>query len=160
MAMPDSVATFGATGLARAAVITAIIKGALAGVRGAIQLRDGGYVSGPGTSRSDSIPARLSNGEYVLNAAAVRRMGVSTLDAINDGRAGRSMVRELALLSAASSHYSGGSTTVGVASFDDRRLVGAMGSIGSLEEQRRQTEILRELTRIRKDRARNPRSRW
>lgn len=43
----------------------------------------GGYVSGPGTSTSDSIPARLSAGEYVLRATAVRRVGVAFLDAIN-----------------------------------------------------------------------------
>ncbi len=35
----------------------------------------GGYVTGPGTSTSDSIPARLSAGEYVLPALAVRRLG-------------------------------------------------------------------------------------
>ena len=29
----------------------------------------GGYVTGPGTATSDSIPALLSNGEYVVNAA-------------------------------------------------------------------------------------------
>lgn len=34
----------------------------------------GGYVSGPGTSTSDSIPARLSAGEYVIRAEAVRRV--------------------------------------------------------------------------------------
>ncbi|MEF8717497.1 MAG: phage tail protein [Candidatus Accumulibacter necessarius] len=44
---------------------------------------NGGYVTGPGTSTSDSIPARLSAGEYVLNAAAVRSVGVSFLDALN-----------------------------------------------------------------------------
>ncbi|MCE5420253.1 MAG: tape measure protein [Acidithiobacillus sp.] len=43
----------------------------------------GGYVSGPGTSSSDSIPARLSAGEYVVRAEAVRRVGVGMLDAIN-----------------------------------------------------------------------------
>lgn len=43
----------------------------------------GGMVSGPGTSTSDSIPARLSAGEYVIRAAAVRRVGVAFLDAIN-----------------------------------------------------------------------------
>jgi hypothetical protein len=43
----------------------------------------GGFVSGPGTSTSDSIPARLSAGEYVLRATAVRRVGVAFLDAIN-----------------------------------------------------------------------------
>ncbi len=43
----------------------------------------GGYVRGPGTSTSDSIPARLSDGEYVINARAVSRVGVSFLDALN-----------------------------------------------------------------------------
>jgi hypothetical protein len=32
------------------------------------RLASGGYVSGPGTSTSDSIPASLSNGEFVMNA--------------------------------------------------------------------------------------------
>lgn len=43
----------------------------------------GGYVSGPGTSTSDSIPSRLSAGEYVLRASAVRRLGVGYLDTLN-----------------------------------------------------------------------------
>ncbi len=43
----------------------------------------GGYVSGPGSSTSDSIPARLSDGEYVIRAAAVRQWGVAFFDAIN-----------------------------------------------------------------------------
>ena len=47
----------------------------------------GGLVSGPGTSTSDSIPARLSAGEYVLRAAAVRRLGVDFLHALNGGLA-------------------------------------------------------------------------
>lgn len=47
----------------------------------------GGYVTGPGTSTSDSIPARLSAGEYVIRADAVKRWGVAFLDAINGGLA-------------------------------------------------------------------------
>jgi hypothetical protein len=43
----------------------------------------GGYVSGPGTSTSDSIPAYLSRGEFVVRAAAVRQYGVDFLRAIN-----------------------------------------------------------------------------
>lgn len=46
---------------------------------------DGGYVQGPGTSRSDSIPARLSNGEFVVNANATRS-NRALLEAINSGR--------------------------------------------------------------------------
>lgn len=44
----------------------------------------GGYISGPGTGTSDSIPARLSDGEYVINAAATRR-NKTLLDKINSG---------------------------------------------------------------------------
>src|SRR5699024_5631348 len=35
----------------------------------------GGRVSGPGTSTSDSVPARLSNNEHVLTAKDVKNMG-------------------------------------------------------------------------------------
>lgn len=45
----------------------------------------GGYITGPGTSTSDSIPAYLSNGEYVVKASAVNRVGVGFLDSINSG---------------------------------------------------------------------------
>jgi TP901 family phage tail tape measure protein len=45
----------------------------------------GGYISGPGTSTSDSIPARLSDGEYVIRAAAVRKYGTGMFDALNRG---------------------------------------------------------------------------
>lgn len=44
----------------------------------------GGPVYGPGTGTSDSIPAWLSNGEYVVNAAATRA-NFGLLEAINNG---------------------------------------------------------------------------
>ncbi|WP_018952482.1 phage tail length tape measure family protein [Thioalkalivibrio sulfidiphilus] len=40
----------------------------------------GGFIRGPGSSRSDSILARLSNGEYVLPANAVRYYGLEYLE--------------------------------------------------------------------------------
>jgi len=48
---------------------------------GIAQLRQGGYprrvgaISGPGTEKSDNIPAMLSDGEFVMTAKAVRGMG-------------------------------------------------------------------------------------
>lgn len=48
----------------------------------------GGYIMGPGTGTSDSIPAFLSNGEYVLTADAVQNVGLPLLDAVNSGRVG------------------------------------------------------------------------
>lgn len=44
----------------------------------------GGKVNGPGNSVSDSIPARLSDGEYVLNTEAVKMIGKQKLDALNN----------------------------------------------------------------------------
>ena len=48
------------------------------------KLADGGYVSGAGTATSDSIPARLSNGEYVLKASSVKALGTDFLDTLNN----------------------------------------------------------------------------
>ena len=47
-------------------------------------LADGGHVRGPGSGTSDSIPARLSDGEFVLPADTVRKVGVKSLrDLVN-----------------------------------------------------------------------------
>jgi outer membrane protein OmpA-like peptidoglycan-associated protein len=46
----------------------------------------GGYIQGPGTATSDSILARLSKGEYVLRAAAVKQYGLDFLNRLNTGR--------------------------------------------------------------------------
>ena len=54
-------------------------------VGGAVMAASGGYIRGPGTSTSDSIPAKLSDGEFVVNAAMVRRYGVDFLHSINRG---------------------------------------------------------------------------
>lgn len=50
------------------------------------KLASGGFVSGKGTATSDSIPAMLSNGEYVINARTANTIGVDMLDAINFGK--------------------------------------------------------------------------
>lgn len=49
------------------------------------QLARGGPVRGAGTSTSDSIYARLSNGEFVMRAAAVRKWGLGMLSRLNAG---------------------------------------------------------------------------
>lgn len=46
----------------------------------------GGLVYGPGTGTSDSIPAYLSRGEFVVNARAVRKLGLGVMRMINAGR--------------------------------------------------------------------------
>ena len=48
----------------------------------------GGYVSGPGGPTSDSIPAMLSNGEYVIQARSVAAYGLDFMNALNQQRVG------------------------------------------------------------------------
>ena len=54
--------------------------------RGSLFAASGGYIVGPGSGTSDSIPAMLSNGEYVINAEAVDRIGLPLLNGLNSGR--------------------------------------------------------------------------
>jgi TP901 family phage tail tape measure protein len=56
-------------------------------ITGIVGKATGGYIRGPGSGTSDSIPARLSNGEYVIRAATVRQYGVGFFDSINRGAA-------------------------------------------------------------------------
>jgi hypothetical protein len=59
---------------------------------GSAGFASGGYVSGPGTGTSDSIPARLSNGEFVVRSAVVRQPGIlAHLIALNQGIGSRSL---------------------------------------------------------------------
>ena len=50
-----------------------------------LRFATGGHVQGPGGPTDDKIPALLSDGEYVINAAAVNRIGTANLDALNYG---------------------------------------------------------------------------
>lgn len=60
-----------------------------------LALAGGGLVRGPGTSTSDSIPANLSDGEYVVKAAAVRN-NLPLLEAINSGKSVRATATAVA----------------------------------------------------------------
>lgn len=58
-------------GVASAAALMVLIKAAFAGAKALVKgFSTGGYVQGSGTGTSDSIPARLSNGESVMTAKA------------------------------------------------------------------------------------------
>ena len=69
MAMPPQPAAFAKGGAAPI--------GALA----AMAAKPSRYVEGPGTGRSDDIPARLSAGEYVLSAEDVSMLGDGSSEA-------------------------------------------------------------------------------
>lgn len=79
--------------LARLALRKAILGPLMSIIGGGLGFRDGGLASfaeggrvrGPGTGTSDSILARLSNGEFVVNADATSRF-LPMLEAMNENR--------------------------------------------------------------------------
>lgn len=54
-----------------------------------------GYITGAGTTTSDSIPAMLSRSEYVHRASAVRKYGIGFMNAINHGSIPRELIDQL-----------------------------------------------------------------
>ena len=94
----------------------------------------GGLITGPGTGTSDSIPAMLSNGEYVINAAAVQRLGTAYLDTINSPHYAEGGQVGTPAMGAAGS---GGSVTLNVSAMDASSFMdflrgGGMDSIKQL----------------------------
>lgn len=64
-------------------LLSAITRAAAAEAPTSQGFAPGGFVRGPGTGTSDSIPAWLSAGEFVVNAASVRRLGLDVMHRIN-----------------------------------------------------------------------------
>lgn len=61
--------------------------GSLFSAGGEVQKKaGGGLITGQGSGTSDDIPAWLSNGEFVMRAEAVRRIGARNLEMLNSGR--------------------------------------------------------------------------
>ncbi|MGK8202697.1 phage tail tape measure C-terminal domain-containing protein [Burkholderia cenocepacia] len=73
----------------------------------------GGPISGPGTGTSDSIPAMLSNGEFVVNAASTKKYR-SLLESINSGHMAHFATGGIAATLAPSPVASGGASPVNV----------------------------------------------
>lgn len=97
----DAMAQFAAQQLAQMAMggLGSLFGGGAAAGAAALAAADGGYIRGPGTSTSDSIPARLSDGEYVVRAAAVSHYGVDFLHMLNATRVRRFATGGLASVS-------------------------------------------------------------
>ena len=64
-------------------LIPGIATGGLIGGEG---FADGGRVFGSGGPKEDKVLARLSAGEYVINAASVSKFGTGFFDMLNDGK--------------------------------------------------------------------------
>lgn len=58
--------------------------GGWAGAGKVLGMADGGEIVGPGTETSDSVPIDASDGEFVMNADAVRHFGLSKLEKMNE----------------------------------------------------------------------------
>lgn len=70
--------------IAGAATVMASVMPAIATITSTkLAFADGGLVRGPGTGTSDSIPAWLSNEEFVIKAKAVKSIGVDNLNRMN-----------------------------------------------------------------------------
>lgn len=131
--------------IAAEAIATQIL-GLLSGVAGfgflgkVIKKADGGLIRGPGSDRSDNIPALLSPGEYVIRAAAVRQLGVDVLHALNRG------VRLPRMGLPAVGRFADGGLvgplSTGVAARDDRMTVAPTYNISGLGLSFEQVQIL------------------
>jgi len=77
-------AVVGAMGAAQIANIASAKSGGMITHAG-VDVSEGGKLSGAGTGTSDSIPAMLSNGEYIIKAVQARKY-VGVLAAINSGK--------------------------------------------------------------------------
>lgn len=73
-----------AMAIAQIGMISAQMGASLAAIRSQ-SFADGGLVRGAGGSRDDKVPANLSPNEFVINAAAVRKIGLSNLYQMNQG---------------------------------------------------------------------------
>jgi len=69
-----------------AALQAAAAMASMSFMGGGVTKAGGGLISGPGTGTSDSIPANLSNGEFVMTAAAVRKFGPNFFEQLNKGQ--------------------------------------------------------------------------
>lgn len=78
----------------------------------------GGFIKGPGSNTSDSIPAMLSNGEYVIQANAVSRYGVDFMNSLNQMKVGQ-------MSASVGSAAGGSSSSIVYLSPDDRALLRA-----------------------------------
>lgn len=88
LASPESIATFGVAGFAKAGLIIALLKAGIGGLKGAVGAEEGGeitenYNKKPG--KTDTIPIMLAPNEFVVNAVATKE-NKELLTAINSGQ--------------------------------------------------------------------------
>lgn len=104
---------------------------------GAGRFASGGAISGPGTGTSDSIPAFLSDGEFVVSASAVDRVGLPLLEAINSGRYPRFATGGVVGIRTSGAEtpaaLSGGNVTLNVSTMDASSFLGWLRNSGGVD---------------------------
>jgi hypothetical protein len=70
LASPESVATFGIAGVAKAAALTAVLQGIIAAARSAVGFKEGGYTGDKGTS---DVAGVVHGREFVMTADETRK---------------------------------------------------------------------------------------
>lgn len=113
------------------------------GVGNMVGKASGGAVFGPGSGTSDSIPARLSNGEHVLTASDVRKMGghaavYAMRAAVQSGRgyAGGGEVRQYVAPAVYQQPSSGGGGSSAGNTFFPNATIVAADTQGAVKETR------------------------
>ena len=86
------------------------LGGLLGGLLGALgHHAEGGLIRGRGGPKADAIPAMLSDGEYIVSAAAVAAFGAHNLEAINRGM----RIPSIEALSSRLPHFAEGGLEIG-----------------------------------------------
>lgn len=120
-----------------ATTITAIVAGitsAISTVKSA-KFAEGGLVTGPGTGTSDSIPAMLSNGEFVVKASATEKFA-PLLTAINEDKGLQIglVASELSSITASTSEAAGAVAAESIAVSVSEALAQMPAPVVSVEE--------------------------
>lgn len=85
-ALMASVASYGgAVGAGQAALTAGLTANQASAKAFSVAAAEGGLIKGPGTGTSDSIPAMLSNGEFVIPARKVQQFGAGFFEGIRNG---------------------------------------------------------------------------
>lgn len=120
---------------------------------GMIGRAKGGLVTGPGTATSDSILTPLSSGEFVINAAATKRLGVDALSALNAGASlgiGRKMGGSPSITRAA--NFANNATAVGISAVEkgavNQFVKNSVPYVASLGKYGKTIDLTRDVTTV------------
>jgi hypothetical protein len=143
IASAQSVATGGAAGIAQAAILAALIRGAFALLKSQLA---GAYtgervVGDRGGPRiwngRDGYLRRVHEGEGIIDASTNRKY-LPYLDMMRDGQ----FEKFLNTTAQLNSYGTRATSSTAAPGFNDRRIVGALSGVSNAREQRKQTELL------------------